>query len=175
MRLLPVLAVLTLCAACAGRPAVRPEGAVQRVVVIAASRVPKPVAGTISGQLFGESEPREVLALEGKGALEGRGFQVLDAVTTAALEPSAEQVKELVARHGAQAAVVLVLRRMDLTALQPLGQAEIDVEARLVDREGRVTWSGAREVATAQKLYRARTDWRSHLRQAVSEAVREVP
>jgi hypothetical protein len=176
MRLLPALAVLTLCAAaCAGRPAVRPEGAIQRVVVIAASRAPTPPVGTISGQLIGESEPREVLAREGRAALEARGFRVLESVSTAALEPSVEQVKGLVAQTGAEAAVVLVLRRMDLSALRPLGQAEVEVETRLMDREGRVTWSASREVATAQRLYRAQSDWRSHLRQAVSEAVQEVP
>jgi hypothetical protein len=51
----------------------------------------------------------------------------------------------------------------------------VELETRLVDKDGHTLWSGTRRSATAVKLYRAQTDWRSHLRQAVSEAVREVP
>jgi hypothetical protein len=175
MRLLTPIAMLSWVAACAGAPAVRPEGAPKRVVVVTASQVERPEAGTVSGELLGEDEPRDVMASEARSALRARGFDVLAVRTAPGAGPGAGLAEELARQQGAEAALVLVLTRMDLSALRPLGRAEVELETRLLDREGRTLWSGTRRSATAVKLYRAQTDWRSHLRQAVSEAVREVP
>jgi hypothetical protein len=145
------------------------------VVVVAASRVPKPSARTITGEVLSGDEPRDVVADEAESALRSRGFTVLASTTAPGFEPAEEQVRALVEQQHADAAVVLVLKRMDLSALQPLGQMEVELETRLVGRDGRVLWSGTRRGATTERLYRAQTDWRSHLRQAVDASVREVP
>lgn len=175
MRALLAIAALCLAAGCAGGPAVRPEGSPQRVVVVAASQVPKPSARTITGEVLGADDPREVVATEAEAALQSRGFTVLASTTAPGFEPAQEQVLALVEQQHADAAVVLVLKKMDLSALQPLGQMEVELETRLVGRDGRVLWSGTRRGATSERLYRAQADWRSHLRQAVDASVREVP
>jgi hypothetical protein len=71
--------------------------------------------------------------------------------------------------------VVLVLTRLDLSALQPLGQAEVELQSMVVGPDGQVLSSDERRATTSENLYRARTDWRSHVRQAVIQAVRELP
>jgi uncharacterized membrane-anchored protein len=175
MRLPAAIALVSLLAACAGSPGVRSEGAPKRVVVVTASRVQAPEAGSVSGQLLGEEEPRDVMASEAKLALRSRGFDVLEVRTALGAEPEAGQAEALARQSGAEAAVVMVLTRMDLSALKPLGRAEVELETRLLANDGRTLWSGTRRHATSVKTYRAQTDWRSHLRQAVSKAAREVP
>jgi hypothetical protein len=175
MRLPAAIALVSLLAACAGSPGVRAEGAPKRVVVVTASRVQAPGAGSVSGQFLGEEEPRDVMASEAKLALRSRGFDVLAVRTAVGAEPEAGQAEALARQSGAEAAVVMVLTRMDLSVLKPLGRAEVELETRLLANDGRTLWSGTRRRATAVKTYRAQTDWRSHLRQAVSEAAREVP
>lgn len=175
MRLPTVIALVSLLAACAGSPGVRPEGAPKRVVVVTASRVETPEAGSVSRELLGEDEPRDVMASEAKLALRSRGFEVLAVRTAPGAGPEEGQAEALARQSGAEAAVVMVLTRMDLSVLKPLGRAEVELETRLLDTNGRTLWSGVRRRATAVKTYRAQTDWRSHLRQAVAEAAREVP
>lgn len=175
MRLLTATALVSLLAACAGSPGVRAEGAPKRVVVVTVSRVETPEAGSVSRELLGEDEPRDVMAGQAKRVLRARGFQVLEVRTAPAAGLEAGEAEALARRSGAEAAVVMVLTRMDLSVLQPLGRAEVELETRLLDKDGRTLWSGRRRSATAVKTYRAQTDWRSHLRQAVAEAVQEVP
>jgi hypothetical protein len=167
--------VLCLAAACAGAPPVRPEEAPSRVVVLASSQVPRPPPQSITGQVAGSEEPRDVVARAGAEALRSRGFEVVAVETALGPVPTVEQAGGLARRYGVEGTVLLVLTRMELSALRPLGQAELELETSLVDAEGRVLWSGAHRGATAQNLYRARTDWRSHVRQAVISAVRELP
>jgi hypothetical protein len=49
------------------------------------------------------------------------------------------------------------------------------MESSVVGPDGRVLSSAERRAATSETLYRARTDWRSHVRQAVIQLVRELP
>jgi hypothetical protein len=169
-----LLATVILAAACAGTP-VRPEGAPSRVVVLGASVVSKPSPRGLVGDVFGGEEPREVVAREAAEALRSRGYSVVGLETTPGPAPTVEQAAALARRFGADATVVLVLTRLDVSSLQPLGQAEVRLVSMMVGPDGRVLSSGERGGATAENLYLARTDWRSHVRQAVIQAVRELP
>lgn len=174
MRAFLLATVVMLAAACAGTPR-RPEGAPSRVVVVGASVVSKPAPRGLVGDVFGDDEPRDVVAREGAAALRARGYQVLGVELTPGPAPSVEQSAALARQYQADATVVLVLTRLDLSAVQPLGRAEVQLESMVVGPDGRVLSSGERRSATAENLYRARTDWRSHVRQAVIQAVRELP
>ncbi|HYO58104.1 hypothetical protein [Archangium sp.] len=174
MRALLLATSVMLAAACAGK-ARRPEGAPSRVVVVGASVVRKPAPRGLVGNVFGEDEPRDVVAREGAEALRSRGYEVVGVELTPGPAPTVEQGAALARKYRADAAVVLVLTRLDLSAVQPLGRAEVQLESMMVGPDGRVLSSGERRSATAQGLYLARTDWRSHVRQAVIQAVRELP
>ncbi|WP_375765201.1 hypothetical protein NR798_26145 [Archangium gephyra] len=174
MRALLLATSVLLAAACGGK-AVRPEGAPSRVVVVGASVVQKPAPRGLTGDVFGSEEPRDVVAREGAEALRTRGYEVLGVELTGGPAPSVEQSAALARQYGADAAVVLVLTRLDVSAVQPLGRAEVQLEWMMVGPDGRVLSSDERRSATSQNLYRARTDWRSHVRQAVIQAVRELP
>lgn len=174
MRALLLATSVLLAAACGGKT-VRPEGAPSRVVVVGASVVDKPAPRGFTGDVFGSEEPRDVVAREGAEALRSRGYTVLGVELTGGPAPTAEQSAALARQYGADAAVVLVLTRLDLSAVQPLGRAEVQLEWMMVGPDGRVLSSDERRSATSQNLYRARTDWRSHVRQAVIQAVRELP
>lgn len=175
MRTLLLATSVLLTAACAGK-AVRPEGAPSRVVVVGASVVGKPAPRGFTGDVFGSEEPRDVVAREGAEALRTRGYEVVGVELTGGPGPTVEQSAALARQYRADAAVVLVLTRLDLSAVQPLGQAEVELESMVVGPDGRVLSSDERRGGTtARGLYRARTDWRSHVRQAVIQAVRELP
>ncbi|PTL85585.1 hypothetical protein [Vitiosangium sp. GDMCC 1.1324] len=174
MRTFLLVTVVMFAAACAGTPK-RPEGAVSRVVVVGASVVAQPAPRGLVSNAFGDDSPREVVAREGAEALRSRGYQVLGVELTAGPAPSVEQAAELARQYRADAVVVLLLTRLDLSALQPLGQAEVELESMMVGPDGRVLSSGERRSTTTENLYRARTDWRSHVRRAVIQAVRELP
>jgi hypothetical protein len=135
----------------------------------------KPAPRGIVGDVLGEEEPRDVVAREGAEALRSRGYSVLGVETTPGPAPSVEQASAVARQYQADATVVLVLTRLDLSSLQPLGQAEVELQSMVVGPEGRVLSSDERRAATSESLYRARTDWRSHVRQAVIQAVRELP
>ncbi|MFY0577517.1 hypothetical protein ACN28S_27230 [Cystobacter fuscus] len=49
------------------------------------------------------------------------------------------------------------------------------LESLMVGPTGRVWTREARRTATAERLYQSRTNWRSHVRQAVIQSVRELP
>ena len=165
---------LLLTLACAGSPR-RAEGGPSRVVVLGASEVPKPAPRGLVGNVFGAEEPRDVVAREGAEALRARGYEVLWVESMAGPAPTVPQASALARRYRADATVVLVLTRLDLSALQPLGQVEVDLESLMVGPTGHVWASHERRAATTERLYRARTDWRSHVRQAVIQSVRELP
>ena len=171
-----LIATVLLLTACAGTPP-RPEGAVSRVVVLGASTVSVPASRGLVGDLSGAGgeEPRDVVAREAAGALRSRGYVVLGVETVLGPAPTVEQASSLARQYGAEATVVLVLTRLDVSSLQPLGRAEVELESLMVGPDGRVLSSDERRAATAESLYRARTDWRSHVRQAVVRAVRELP
>ncbi|MFY0567860.1 hypothetical protein ACN28E_29080 [Archangium lansingense] len=170
-----LLIIPVLLAACGGK-AVRPEGAPSRVVVVGASVVERPAPRGLVGDVFGAEEPRDVVAREGAEALRTRGYQVLGVELTGGPAPTVEQSAALARQYRADAAVVLVLTRLDLSAVRPLGQAEVELESMMVGPDGQVLSSDDhRSNTTARGLYRAQTDWRSHVRQAVIQAVRELP
>ncbi|MFL5354344.1 hypothetical protein [Archangium sp.] len=174
MRAFLLATVVMLAAACAGTPR-RPEGAPSRVVVVGASVVSKPAPRGLVADVFGDDEPRDVVAREGAAALRARGYQVLGVELTPGPAPTVEQCAAMARQYQADATVVLVLTRLDLSALQPLGRAEVRLESLVVGPDGRVLSSGERQSATSENLYRAQTDWRSHVRQAVIRTVRELP
>jgi hypothetical protein len=174
MRALLLATVLMLTTACAGTPR-RAEGAPARVVVLGASVVSKPQPQGLVGDVLGGEEPRDVMAREGAEALRSRGYEVVGVETTPGPAPTVEQAQALARQYKAEATVVLVLTRLDVSSLQPLGRAEVQLESSVVGPDGRVLSSAERRVATSEKLYRARTDWRSHVRQAVIQWVRELP
>jgi hypothetical protein len=176
VRLVPASALLLLLATgCAGaRPASARAGG--RVVVLAASEAARPRAQSLTAELMGEEEPRDVLAREAGAALRARGRTVLSVhvapEASGALEAGA---RELAVRHGADATLLVVLRRMDLSALQATGRAQVELHARLVSATGEALWDADRSVSTSVRLYRAQADWRSHLRQAVVTVLGELP
>lgn len=172
MRALALLLVPLL--ACAGAP-VRPAGAPSRVVVLGASVMPRPAPRGLVSNVFGAEEPRDVVARLGAEALSARGFEVVDVEALAGAPPSLEEAAHQASRAHADATVVLVLTRLDLSALQPLGQAEVALEWRMVGPDGRVFADASRRATTTERLYRAQSDWRSHVRQAVIQAVGELP
>jgi hypothetical protein len=174
MRTFWTLTLLLLSAACAGVPK-RPEGSPSRVVVVGASVVPKPAPRGLVGDVFGGEEPREVVAREGAEALRSRGFEVVGTEMTLGPSPTTEEAAALVRQYRADAAVVLVLTRLDLTAIQPLGQAEVRMDVAMVDAAGQVLASESRRNTLTGTLYRAQSSWRSHVRQAVIQAVRALP
>jgi hypothetical protein len=169
-----LLATAVLLTACAGMPR-RSEGSPERVVVLAASVASKPAARGLVSDVFGGEEPRDVVAREGAEALRSRGYAVLGVELTLGPAPSVEQASAVARQYKADATVVLVLTRLDLSALRPLGQAEVELQSLVVGPDGRVLSSDERRATTSENLYRARTDWRSHVRKAVVQAVRELP
>jgi hypothetical protein len=169
-----LLTTVLLLTACAGTPR-RPEGALSRVVVLGASVVSKPAPRGLVGDVFGGEEPRDVVAREAAEALRTRGYTVLGVETALGPGPTAEEAGALARQYQAEATVVLVLTLLDVSSLQPLGRAEVELESLVVGPDGRVLSSDERRAATSENLYRARTDWRSHVRQAVIRAVRELP
>lgn len=170
-----LIATVLLLAACAGTPQ-RPEGAVSRVVVLGASTVGRPAPrGLVGDVMGGGEEPRDVVAREAAEALRSRGYVVLGVETLVGAAPTVEQASALARQYQAEATVALTVTRLELASLQPLGQAEVELKSLVVGPDGRVLSSGERRAATTERLYRARTDWRSHVRQAVVRAVRELP
>lgn len=174
MRAFLIATLALFAAACAGTPK-RPEGAPSRVVVLGMSVVHKPAPRGLTGDVFGGEEPREVVAKEAAEALRSRGYEVLWVETALGPVPTVEDAASLARRYKADATVVLVLTRLDVSSLQPLGQAEVALESMMVGPDGRVFTDEERKSATSETLYQARTDWRSHVRQAVIQAVRELP
>jgi hypothetical protein len=173
MRAFLLTTVVMLAAACATPR--RPEGAASRVVVVGASVASKPAPRGLVGDVFGGDEPRDVVAREGAEALRSRGYEVVAAESLSGPGPTVEEAAALARQYRVEATVVLVLTRLDLSALQPLGRAEVELESMMVGPDGQVLSSDERRGATSENLYRARTDWRSHVRQAVVRAVRELP
>jgi hypothetical protein len=176
MRVAAALAVVVpFCAACAGAHA-RPTSLVpERLVLVVTSTVDRLPPQTLIGQLVGGEELSEVLARDAAQALRSRGFAV--AATRVAAEdagPLAVPAAELAEANGAGAALVLVLTRIDASALRSRGRAEIELRAEIVSSDGRALWSEARTVQTSVKLYRADSDWRMHLREAVGDVVRDL-
>ena len=169
-----LLATVLMLAACAGTPR-RAEGAPARVVVVGVSVAEKPDPRGLIGDMFGGEEPRDVVAREGAQALRSRGYEVVGVETVLGPAPKVEEAQALARQYKADAAVVLVLTRLDLSSLRPLGRAEVQMESSVVGPDGRVLSSAERRAATSETLYRARTDWRSHVRQAVIQLVRELP
>jgi hypothetical protein len=169
-----VLLLLPLALACAAAP-VRAPGAPSRVVMVGVAVVNKPPPQGLVGDVFGSDTPRDVVAREGAEALRSRGFEVLGVEGVGGPAPTVEQAAEIARRYRADAAVVLVLTRLDLSALRPLGQVEVELESLMVGPTGQVWLQEERRGTTTERLYRAQTDWRSHVRQAVIQSVRELP
>ncbi|ATB40053.1 hypothetical protein CYFUS_005501 [Cystobacter fuscus] len=140
-----------------------------------ASVVPRPAPRGVVADVFGGEEPRDVVAREAAEALRARGFSVLGVETVEGLAPTVEEAARLARERQADATVVLVLTRLDLSALQPLGQVQVTLESLMVGPTGQVWTSGERRATTAERLYQSRTNWRSHVRQAVIQSVRELP
>ena len=168
-----VLVCLLLPAGCATPP--RPEGAPSRVVVLGASEVPRPAPRGLVADVFGGEEPRDVVAREAAEALRARRFTVLWVETLAGPAPTLEQAARLAREHHADATVVLTLTRLDLTAMQPLGQGEVELQSLMVGPTGQVWTSRERRVPTSERLYQAQSNWRSHVRRAVIQAVEDLP
>ncbi|WNG27400.1 hypothetical protein F0U62_27825 [Cystobacter fuscus] len=173
MRFPLLLAALSLTVSCATPP--RPAGSPSRVVVVGASTVARPAPRGVVADVFGGEEPRDVVARETAEALRARGFSVLGVETVVGPAPTVEEAARLARERQADATVVLVLTKLELSALQPLGQGEVTLESLMVGPTGRVWTREARRTATAERLYQSRTNWRSHVRQAVIQSVRELP
>ena len=166
--------LLVLLTACAGTPR-RPEGAPSRVVVLGVAVVQKPGPQGLVSDVLGGEEPRDVVTRAGVEALRSRGFTVLGGEAVVGPAPTVAEATAKARAYGAEAAVVLVLTRMDLSSIRPLGRAEVALEWWMVDPLGQVLSADGRRATTTENLYRARNDWRSHVRQAVIQAVRELP
>ncbi|MET0406540.1 MAG: hypothetical protein ABW123_29250 [Cystobacter sp.] len=173
MRACWVSTMLVLAAACATPP--RPVGAPSRVVVVGASTVSRPAPRGVVADVFGGEEPRDVVAREAAEALRARGFSVVDVESLEGPAPTVEQAARLARDFQVDATVVLVISRLDLSALQPLGQGEVVLESLMVGPTGRVWAHETRGRVTTERLYQSRTNWRSHVRRAVIESIRELP
>lgn len=73
------------------------------------------------------------------------------------------------------AALVVKLKRLDVSSLRQLGRAEVDLDVELVAADGALLWSGAHHGATSVSTYKSQNDWRSHLRDALDRALGELP
>jgi hypothetical protein len=163
-------------AACAGARRGPTSLVPERLVLVVASSVGRLPPQTMLGHLVGGEELADVLARDAADALRARGLGI---AATRVGPHEAEALEagalDLAASNGARAALVLVLTRMDLSAIRATGRAEIDLRAQLVSADGRPLWSEARTVRTSVRLYRSDSDWRSHLREAATEVVRDLP
>src|SRR5690349_22082294 len=116
MRFPLLLAVLSLTVSCATPP--RPAGSPSRVVVVGASTVARPAPRGVVADVFGGEEPRDVVARETAEALRARGFSVLGVETVVGSAPTVEEAARLARERQADATVVLVLTKLELSALQ---------------------------------------------------------
>ncbi len=173
--LLPSTALLLclLSASCAGPREVRPQGAVQKVALVVGSRVDALPAYSVRQEMLGETNPRTVLVSQAESALNSRGFDVVARRISPAPYPATEEVVQLIEDNGAQAAVVVVLDWLDVSAMETLGRAEVGLDTVVVGPGGEVTWRNPTRTVHQIGVYQA--DWQSYLRKAVANAIRAVP
>ncbi|MBI3183300.1 MAG: hypothetical protein HYZ28_14270 [Myxococcales bacterium] len=177
-------AALPLLAACAAvSPAPRSE---ERVVVISALAAERPSLRGLVEAALGAEDPRETLAREAERQLWAKGYRTVASLVVPgpvgqrvacgyAQVSSGDALRRLLSEHRADAALRITLSRLDASALDPLGSAEVELCAELFDRAGSPRWSASFRGPTQVSLYRARSDWRPHLRDALVRAMKELP
>jgi hypothetical protein len=148
----------------------------ERLVLVVTSTVGRLPPQTMLGQFVGGDELAEVLARDLADALRERGFGIAAIrVMPDGAELAAARASELAVSNDARAALVVALTGFDLSALRARGRAVVDFHADLVSVDGRPLWSETRTVQTSVRLYRADSDWRSHVRQAAAEMAGDLP
>lgn len=171
----PLLAITLLASlGCAAPSATLAGPRPTRVVVVSSSAADRPASRSLVDVLAGGEDPRHDLAREAERLLRARGYSVVGSVAATGA-PTGEAVRQLVAREQADGALTIALARLDLTALAPLGRSEIDLDATLYDTGGTVLWSREHRGPTEVTTYRARADWRVHVREALQRAMRDLP
>ncbi|MCP3100441.1 hypothetical protein LZ198_16345 [Myxococcus sp. K15C18031901] len=167
--LLPLL--LTACAA----PQVRPEGAIRKVVVVASSRVDSLPTSTYREDMMGEGNPRTVIVGQTAAVLRERGFDVVGTRISQSPSPSIQEVVSFLQENQAEAAVVIMLSWVDVSALQALGRAEVVMDTAVIAPNGGLQWRNETRTVSTLGLYQSQMDFRSYLRKAIIEAVNAVP
>ncbi|MCE9670240.1 hypothetical protein LY474_20795 [Myxococcus stipitatus] len=174
MRASVVLLLSFLFTACA-TPPVRPEGALRKVVVVASSRVDALPTATYREDMLGEGNPRTVIVGQTQAALSDRGFDVVGTRISQAPSPSIQEVVSFIEENQAEAAVVIMLSWVDVSALQALGRAEVVMDTAIIAPNGALQWRNETRSVSTLGLYQSQTDFRSYLRKAIIEAVNAVP
>ncbi len=186
---LPLLTLALLGAGCATQ---RDQLAGERprdVAVVVRSAVQVPAAQNVVDDVAGVESPAGLLARESQRALQARGYAA--AVIGRAEAPqgaqapgcdgkampaaSCNRAAAIATAAGRDATLFVELERMDLESLRMLGRTEIELQAFLVDAGGALLWAGEHRGVTRVTTYRAGSDWRAHLRDALDEALRELP
>jgi hypothetical protein len=139
-----------------------------RVVVLARTLAALPPPQGVLDLAAGGDDPARVLAREAERLLRRRGYLT-------EVGPVGRSGARLLVAAPDEAALVLTLERLDLSALQTLGRAGVDLDARLISGNGQVLWASAFRGEAAISTYRSRQDWRSHLREALGRAMRDLP
>ncbi|NTX02356.1 hypothetical protein [Myxococcus sp. CA040A] len=174
MRVSALLLLSLFVTACAA-PQVRPAGAIRKVVVVVGSRVDSLPSASYREDLMGEGNPRTVLSGSTEAVLRERGFEVAGTRISAAPSPSTDEVVSVIRENDAEAAVVVVLSWVDVSAVQTMGRADVVLEAGVVSPDGQLIWRKESRTVAMIGLYQSQTDYSSYLRKAVIQAVKEVP
>ncbi|AKU91086.1 hypothetical protein [Vulgatibacter incomptus] len=177
MKTLRPAALLALClvlaASCAQTRGQLAGERPRTVAVLVRNEAERPQAGGLLEDFLGGQRPESLVAREAIRALRGRGYRVVDAIPDP--EHGVPSAEAWIRETRADAALVIRLERMDVSALKAIGQAEIDLEASLVDAKGAILWSRSRRGPTLPQTYRAQADWSAHLRMALGQLLGELP
>jgi hypothetical protein len=140
------------------------------VGVLVLSSVEKPQAQRV----FQNNDPVQVLRAEAMERLSSAGAEPMALLGLQAAPPDDQALGRLAAAQGLSSVLLVELRRLDLSALEPLGQVEVDLRLRRVSREGRVLGEAIHSGRTRVKLTRAQVAWTVHMRQALARAMEEL-
>lgn len=143
------------------------------VIVVSGAEAPGPQR-MLEG-LFSDTEPGSILLEETERSLARRGWQPRRLGTSSDREAAEASAARLIEREGLDLLLLVTLERLDLQAVGTLARAEVDLELKLIDPEGRIRWTVGHRGSTNVALYRARNDWTAHLRAALHRALRELP
>jgi hypothetical protein len=175
LRTVPVFLLCVVAVSCAGKPEVRPAGAIKKVVVVSGSRVEQLPSGTFRDDMMGEGNPRQVLARQAEAVLGERGFEVVATRMSESPLPQTNEVISFIQQNKAEAAVVIILDWLDISGAAVLGRADVVLRMGVVSPDGQVLWSNTFHSQPSISVYQAQTEWQSYLRRAAIDAVKAVP
>jgi hypothetical protein len=170
-----VLVLSVVLSACAGAPRASLSGPRPSRVVVVAKATAVPPARSVTDAVVGPSRPDELIARQAEQILTARGYALAGPAVLVDAVPTPARLQALAGERSADGVLVVVLERLELGALRPLGKAEVSLQARLLDARGTALWTGEHRGATRVATYRASSDWRSHLRTALDRSLGDLP